>query len=817
MPPGNSNNKAAVRNKCTFCGKSTCVGNECYMTRYPPRNYEPVRPNVISQPSFISTTTPVSLNTRSESDIDTRGQSHCTFCGKETCVSSSCRNVGTAGSVNKTDRPPVPASKSVSANQDALTTITPINVLDTGSSSGVRNSDGSRNASSEVTTVSNTNSSLDKSSSSTVSVTPIARTTIIKQNTVPVTASSTEGINALAEVPLEVKPKVTIKSVVAISSTSPVSEASTSKDSKDEQNVSPETLSSAGKSHAAEESSSVRVANNVEGRNSLLDNIKSPVSSFITPQENSETVSLQTKLNLPDNIIFNKVPVKIKGSSVLQGEYLLTGKFDEKTVSIHSRPIEKIIKGAAQQAVLYSNVDKKTKGSRSGSKIVNKNGSICSEDGSESLSSVNDQKPRKHSKGAVMYEGIVVKHLSPRVATIKVTSPGAKNKTVQLFVDRLLLPKSESFYSVNTDIKSILCIGDILKLVCTVHNKKTAFFDLFAHEAWKVENLNSNKFDSESVASFVSRDSLSGSEIQERKSSKSRFRRIKDVPQSEQHNLSDTIYQWLDQNKCIQTNNNFPKKIILTEDCSYIGNVTELRLPFSFIAEIFINDAVEYVFGIARNFYPEGPDSHSLEYGVKIDCYLHVGSTVILTVTRSETPREGKYEWMVKKAWPFGQGNKTFQFLGSKKKCLEASASSVSKCVPVAQIEPQKTTNFLLVTPRIDSDVYGEIVTLQSNWGLVKEIGGLSTYVFLRKNAFLFGVCLQNYVLDDVLDEGQLVWFNKDNDENKIYANKVWHGDKLSNFYSFEKVMRSYCEEMQISYNNEDSLVNLGKEVYLEK
>ncbi|XP_046403251.1 uncharacterized protein LOC124168909 isoform X2 [Ischnura elegans] len=473
-------------------------------------------------------------------------------------------------------------------------------------------------------------------------------------------------------------------------------------------------------------------------------------------------------------------------------------------------------------------------------------------------SDANERKPKhKHSPHAVKYEGVVLQVIGSRSAKVRVYErngvPAQKSeweaddvvkKHALLVIDKLINDESGSFYPTKTFMREVIRKGDIVALICTAHNNQSSGFQLYAHEAWLTgEKTEIN--DAESLASFVS---ISGSDTQGSTSSKAKNDRIAlqenvssnkkadsftlgnnaiaNISNGNSCETADVVSQWLDSNKyCLNKNEN-SKPLKLIGGCHYIGKAIEIRSSHGFIVEISSKEGRQFVFVLPSFFYPQGINGPALSLGTSVESYVNIGDEIVVIPVRNVAMQEGKFEWVANKAWPKNILPVSSTAL-SNKKSTELIISSKEKQNQLKDVTAEQTNLMEKQTVTYIKSLYpnsknwkdfdGEIISLQFNWGLVKEKENSQVaYAFTRENTYLFGLCLEHFILDDIFEIGQPVKFSLDIDEpGTMHAIAVWSGNKLPDYHSFDIATGKFCEENKIKFATEESLIQHGKGMYL--
>ncbi|XP_071455742.1 uncharacterized protein [Hetaerina americana] len=449
----------------------------------------------------------------------------------------------------------------------------------------------------------------------------------------------------------------------------------------------------------------------------------------------------------------------------------------------------------------------------------------------------------QHSRNLIKYEGVVFQILSTRNAKVRVAeingipikksqwgAANAVHKYALLTSDRILQENQKLWYPSNTPISSILAKGDVVILFCTAHNNPSSGFQLFACEAWLTDQKNQLNNDVDSVTSYCSQ---TGSETQASTSSKKKRPRNRnknakkmEMPNENSYDVSDVVNNWLDTNEYTQNKNDSSKTLKLIAGCHYIGKVIEMRLPFAFIIEISSNDGKQSVFVFANHFHPQGISLPAVVSGVSLESFVNIGDEIVVIPIKNTSMEEHQFEWVASKAWPKN-------VISSDLHCSNKSEQPIMKSEsvllpgdkfeknPNQKAEVQSSTYLKNLYPSAKNwkEFDGIILSLQYDWGLVRKTDeGQHAYAFTRKNTYLFGLSLQHFILDDVLQEGQLVKFSMEAAEiGAINAIAVWYENRLPDFNAFDSAAAKYCGEREIKFSTEESLIQHGKSMYVEQ
>ncbi|KAG8223250.1 hypothetical protein J437_LFUL001526 [Ladona fulva] len=751
MPPGNSNNKPTVVERCSYCGSPSCSGERNHTIRH-------VNPMNYGQPPIF------------HADSQTRS------------IAGTGRYVyGSADSVSKTTAAPKPA-------------VLPSNQLSSTSSNiGSSKTDGSAYTgclarSSPAPRPSaiapgqlSRPAGLNKTAGSTIA------NAVIEKGAVSYSQSSRTGSEVVSfktdgsTNPSSINEKPPASPLVV----TPSNQLSSTSGSVESSKTNVLTTYC-----YIDAKPSVSPSSQVEGGSSSMTSNKSP---GFTP-----VIGINTTLVAPKPLI------SLQKSSQMSSSDIVSASKDVSNIST-TKVLHKNITDVKQESISsYESSKVDLHGS------IDRNCATALQGESEyQLSTGNDLDSqdflKKHSKRASVFEGAVIRILGSRMAEVRINDPDGGLKLAQLFVEKLSLHRNAPTYAASVDIRSVLRVGDCIKLVCTEHKKKDSGFHYFAHQAWKTEEdsaLNNNwvNNDAESVNSFASYSSLHDSEKQLGKSAARRRRRGKVTNEQTSNVLGVDISKWLDNSSHLGSN--LAQSEALIEGCEYTGKVVKLRLPFAFVVEVELKKGPQCIFVYSKYFYPEGPNSSAMTQGLPIRGVVSIGDVIIVIPIRSNQQKTNEFEWVARKAWPNGK---------------ESAASEINKNilekVPKNYVEPFQSKNSDFVWVKSDQD--GVILSLQTDWGLVGDLKNEHVFVFTRKHSYLFGLSLKSFFLEDVLMEGDLVKYSQEEGERgEMNANLLYYGCPLPDFNSFVKAINEYCESRNIKDSIETELTLQGEAMY---
>nr|CAD7459360.1 unnamed protein product [Timema tahoe] len=203
------------------------------------------------------------------------------------------------------------------------------------------------------------------------------------------------------------------------------------------------------------------------------------------------------------------------------------------------------------------------------------------------------------------------------------------------------------------------------------------------------------------------------------------------------------------------------KKDLLLQGKAYQGVVSEVRAPMAFVAKVKHESSYYSVFVFSLNFSP-GKNANKLVDGESVKLFIDVGDSVFVTVQKADNNKE--FEWVATEAWT--ETNK-YNRPWTKESLFSWDKS---KC------------------PEPECAFKGTVTKIMPDLGILESSGNL--IYFNRKNAFLFGICLESFDLTNIFFKDEELHFDyfpmeKDleaengNLEEMIYA-QAWFGSRAA-------------------------------------
>ncbi|XP_069692187.1 uncharacterized protein [Periplaneta americana] len=167
---------------------------------------------------------------------------------------------------------------------------------------------------------------------------------------------------------------------------------------------------------------------------------------------------------------------------------------------------------------------------------------------------------------------------------------------------------------------------------------------------------------------------------------------------------------------------------IFREYAPYLGKVSSVESSRSFVVGVEIGNTTYQVF-VLNTFFAPYQYGKNLEENHSVRSYIGKGDVVhVIASKKLEKHVSYKYDWFAVEAW-----------------------TEEVDAIPVCEVESHLIPEEL--DKRISSDLEGEILTLYHKHGIIKS--GNSDYIeFFRQDAYLFGISLAEFRLDEVYRSG---------------------------------------------------------------
>nr|CAD7260966.1 unnamed protein product [Timema shepardi] len=162
-------------------------------------------------------------------------------------------------------------------------------------------------------------------------------------------------------------------------------------------------------------------------------------------------------------------------------------------------------------------------------------------------------------------------------------------------------------------------------------------------------------------------------------------------------------------------------KDLLLQGKAYQGVVSEVRPPMAFVVKVKHESSYHSVFVFGLNFSP-GKDANKLVDGESVKLFIDVGDYVFVTVQKADNNKE--FEWVATEAWT--ETDKYDRSLAKE----SLFSWDKSKC------------------PEPECAFKGTVTKIMPDLGILESSGNL--IYFNRKNAFLFGICLESFDLTNI-------------------------------------------------------------------
>nr|CAD7396559.1 unnamed protein product [Timema cristinae] len=173
------------------------------------------------------------------------------------------------------------------------------------------------------------------------------------------------------------------------------------------------------------------------------------------------------------------------------------------------------------------------------------------------------------------------------------------------------------------------------------------------------------------------------------------------------------------------------KKDLLLQGKAYQGVVSEIRPPKAFVVKVKHKSSYYSVFVFGLNFSP-GKNANKLVDGESVKLFIDVGDYVFVTVQKADNNKE--FEWVATEAWT--ETNKYNRPLTKE----SLFSWDKSKC------------------PEPECAFKGTVTKIVPDLGILESSGNL--IYFNRKNAFLFGICLESFDLTNIFFKDEELHFD---------------------------------------------------------
>nr|CAD7397243.1 unnamed protein product [Timema poppensis] len=175
----------------------------------------------------------------------------------------------------------------------------------------------------------------------------------------------------------------------------------------------------------------------------------------------------------------------------------------------------------------------------------------------------------------------------------------------------------------------------------------------------------------------------------------------------------------------------FSDKDLLLQGKAYHGVVSEVRPPMAFVVKVKHESSYHSVFVFGLNFSP-GKDANKLVDGESVKLFIDVGDYVYVTVQKADNNKG--FEWVATEAWT--ETNKYDRPLTKE----SLFSWDKSKC------------------PEPECAFKGTVTKIMPDLGILENSGNLIH--FNRKNAFLFGICLESFDLTNIFFKDEELHFD---------------------------------------------------------
>ncbi|KAJ4443743.1 hypothetical protein ANN_05521 [Periplaneta americana] len=167
---------------------------------------------------------------------------------------------------------------------------------------------------------------------------------------------------------------------------------------------------------------------------------------------------------------------------------------------------------------------------------------------------------------------------------------------------------------------------------------------------------------------------------------------------------------------------------IFREYAPYLGKVSSVESSRSFVVSVEIGNTTYQVF-VLNTFFAPYQYGKNLEENHSVRSYIGKGDVVhVIASKKLEKHVSYKYDWFAVEAW-----------------------TEEVDAIPICKVESHLIPEEL--DKRISSDLEGEILTVYHKHGIIKS--GNSDYIeFFRQDAYLFGISLAEFRLDEVYRSG---------------------------------------------------------------